>query len=141
MTQISSEKLVPLEEGNSNSNDSNRIPAKAKRRSFSQSYKLEILRRLEECKGKRGAVGDLLRREGLYSAQVASWKKDLNDSLTGIVKKRGPKKDGSSEARQKIARLERENARLNRRLAEAEAVIDIQKKLSDLLGLKLPDQP
>ena len=82
-----------------------------------------------------------MRREGLYSAQVASWKKDLNDSLTGIVKKRGPKKDGSSEARQKIARLERENARLNRRLAEAEAVIDIQKKLSELLGLKLPDQP
>ena len=141
MTQISSEKLVPLEEENSNSNDSNRIPAKAKRRSFSQSYKLEILRRLEECKGKRGAVGDLLRREGLYSAQVASWKKDLKDGLTGLVKKRGPKTNGSSEARQKIARLERENARLNRRLAEAEAVIDIQKKLSELLGLKLPDQP
>lgn len=140
MTEISSKKLVSLEKTKFSSNDSNQIPMRKRRRVFSRSYKLEILKKLVECRGKRGAVGELLRKEGLYSAQIAKWKAEAADGLEGVVKKRGPKVDPAAEKNQKILRLEKENARLRKRLAEADAVIDIQKKLSELMGLKLPTQ-
>lgn len=138
MDKKSAEKLELLRDSKSSGNDSNLIQEKTKRRNFSQAYKLKILERIEECKGKRGAIGELLRREGLYSAQVAKWKSDLTDGLAGIVKKRGPKPDPAAREKNKIAQLEKEKARLEKRLAEAEAVIEFQKKLSDLMGIKLP---
>ncbi len=137
MEKKSTEKLVPLSDSESSCNDSTLIQEKAKRRNFSQSYKLKILERIKECKGQRGAVGELLRREGLYSAQITKWKSDLSEGKT-IVKKRGPKPDPAAKEKNKIAQLEKEKAKLEKRLAEAQAVIEFQKKLSDLMGIKLP---
>ena len=137
MEKNSTEKLVSLSELKSSCNNSTLIQEKTKRRRFSQSYKLNILERIKECKEHHGAVGELLRREGLYSAQVAKWKTDFAEGKP-MVKKRGPKPDPTAKEKSKVAKLEKEKAMLEKRLAEAEAVIEFQKKLSELMGIKLP---
>jgi len=85
-------------------------------------------------------VGALLRREGLYSSQLAAWRRQRDEIAKAGLKarKRGPK---AKAADPRIKQLERENVRLKRRLEEAETIIDFQKKLSKLLGipLKSPD--
>jgi transposase len=115
------------------------VAERAKRRRFTAEYKLRILRKADACKGD-GDVGALLRREGLYSSQLAAWRRQ-RDELTKAgmkARKRGPK---SKDVDPQIKRLERENARLKQRLEQAETIIDFQKKLSKLLGvpLKSPD--
>ena len=86
-------------------------------------------------------MGALLRREGLYSSHLASWRTSLDkidlEALT--PKKRGPKPKQVDERDRKIADQERQIARLTKRLERAEIVIDVQKKLSVLLGIPLPD--
>lgn len=120
---------------------SNKISKKPGRRRFTPEYKIEILRQLQECRGSRGAVGELLRREGLYSSQVAGWRQELEGSLTGaFTKKRGPKPDPSAAAKKQIADLEQKIARLEKQLGQAHSVIDIQKKLSTILGVPLPEK-
>jgi transposase-like protein len=115
------------------------VTERAKRRRFTAEYKLRILRKADACKGD-GDVGALLRREGLYSSQLAVWRRQRDEIAKAGLKarKRGPK---PVAANARVKRLERENARLKRRLEEAETVIDFQKKLSKLLGipLKSPD--
>jgi len=115
------------------------VTERAKRRRFTTEFKLRILREADACKGD-GDVGALLRREGLYSSQLAAWRRQRDDVAKAGMKarKRGPKPTGADP---QVKRLERENARLKRRLEEAETIIDFQKKLSKLLGisLKTPD--
>ncbi len=114
---------------------------KPKRRVFDPEYKLAILERLEECRGKRGAVGELLRKEGLYAAQVAKWKEEAEEALSGALsKKRGPKPDLEAKAEKRIAQLERENAALQEKLRQAEVIIEVQKKISEILGIKQPPE-
>ena len=116
------------------------VDDKPKRRVFEPQYKLEILERLEECRGKRGAVGELLRKEGLYAAQVAKWREETEEALTGALsKKRGPKPNLEAKAEKKVAQLEREVSRVNERLRQAEVVIEVQKQISEILGIKQPD--
>ena len=111
------------------------VSEKAKRRRFTAAYKAKILREAERCKSP-GQVGALLRREGLYSSLLSEWRRQRDQvakaSLKGI--RRGPK---PRVVDPRIHQLERENARLERRLAQAEAIIDIQKKVSALLGIPL----
>lgn len=117
------------------------VADKPKRRVFDPEYKLAILERLEECRGKRGAVGELLRKEGLYAAQVAKWKEEAEEALTGAVsKKRGPKPNLEAKAEKRIAQLERENAALQEKLRQAEVIIEVQKKISEILGIKQPPE-
>ena len=116
------------------------VDDKPKRRVFEPQYKLEILKRLEECRGKRGGVGELLRKEGLYAAQVAKWREETEEALAGASsRKHVPKAHSEAKAEKKFAQLERELSRVNERLRQAEVVIEVQKKISEILGIKQPD--
>ncbi len=110
------------------------VSDKATRRTYSAKYKLKVLREADRCR-KPGEIGALLRREGLYSSLLSTWRQQRDGGLTG--KKRG--RDGA--AREKLAaevkRLRRENRRLEGKLRKAEVVLDIQKKASELLGIPL----
>lgn len=111
------------------------VSEKAKRRRFTAEYKAKILREAERCKSP-GQVGALLRREGLYSSLLSEWRRQRDQVAKAALKgiRRGPKPRAVDP---RIHQLERENARLERRLAQAEAIIDIQKKVSALLGIPL----
>ena len=111
---------------------------RAKRRRFSAEYKLRILEEVDGCT-QRGQIGALLRREGLYSSHLSTWRQQrLLGQLEGLSpKKRGRKPQ--DPAVEEAARLRRENERLRARLEQAEMIIDVQKKLSKLLGLT-PDE-
>ncbi|HYX33992.1 MAG TPA: hypothetical protein VE954_12825 [Oligoflexus sp.] len=100
-----------------------------------------MVQRLEECRGKRGTVGELLRKEGLYAAQVAKWKEEAEEALAGsLSKKRGPKLNLEAKAERRIAQLERELAIANERIRQEEVVIEVQKKISEILGIKQPPE-
>jgi transposase len=110
------------------------------RRRFSPEYKLRILREVEGCSGP-GEIGALLRREGLYSSLLSTWRKQRDQgALESLqVRKRGPKVDEAKRERREIERLERENQRLRLRLEQARKIIELQKKVSDLLGIEQPE--
>ncbi len=109
------------------SNPKTEIHPKPIRRRFTMEYKYEIVRKAEQC--EYGELGALLRREGLYHSQLASWRK-AQEQGTLRNKKRGPK--ANPDARQ-VKRLQRENERLQHKLDQAEAIIDAQKKLAMLV--------
>jgi len=115
------------------------VTERAKRRRFTAEYKLRIVRKADACKGD-GDVGALLRREGLYSSQLAAWRRQRDEIAKAgfTARKRGPK---AKAVDPRVNQLERENVRLKRCLEEAETIIDFQKKLSKLLEipLKSPD--
>ena len=104
------------------------------RRRFDAAYKLRILR---EAEASPGQVGALLRREGLYSSHLATWRKQREDGELAALspRKRGRKGNPSSPLDGKIVSLERENRRLKKRLARAETIIEVQKKIAELLCL------
>ena len=106
------------------------VVAKAKPRSFSVAYKLRILEEADGC-DERGQIGALLRREGLYSSHLTTWRRQREaGKLAGSSPKRGRKKD---ERAAEIAALRRENERLQGQLAQAELIIAAQKKLAQAL--------
>ena len=111
------------------------VSEKAKRRRFSAEYKLRIVREADACKGD-GDVAALLRREGLYSSHLSSWRRQRDEiAKAGLTsRKRGRKAKAEAP---RIKELERENARLQRRLARVETMLEIQKKASELLGIPL----
>ncbi len=111
----------------------------ARRRKFSGSEKRRLLAEAERCK-EAGTLGAFLRRERIYSSMIASWRKQVGmaDQAALAPKRRGRKPDAS--ARQ-IQQLERDNARLRRKLGRAELIIDAQKKLCVALGLPTADEP
>ena len=109
---------------------------KAARRKFSAEYKQRILAEADECSGPKGLPGEmgaLLRREGLYSSHLDKWRKQQErGALEGLRgQKRGRKPDPQAA---EIARLRRENEQLRSRLERTEHIIDVQKKLAQLLG-------
>ena len=106
------------------------------RRRFTAKYKLQVLQQADACTAQ-GEIGALLRREGLYSSHLSSWRR-LRESgaLAGLTpRKRGRKADPDKQQIRRMAELERENQRLRERLAQAETIIDVQKKVSSLLGI------
>ena len=111
------------------------VPAKAARRRFAAEYKLRILQEVDACR-EPGEIGALLRREGLYSSHLCAWRRQRDEGLLhGLSpKRRGPKAAARNPLSRKLAELERENERLRQRLEQAEAIIEVQKKVSDLLG-------
>jgi len=116
------------------------VVATAKRRRFSAEYKRRILQEAEKARSA-GEIGALLRREGLYSSHLTTWRAARErGELVGLAeRRRGPKPKPRDERDQRIAELERELARARRNLERAEAVIEVQKKLSILLGVELPE--
>jgi transposase-like protein len=89
----------------------------------------------EQC-SQAGELGALLRREGLYSSTVRQWRRQLQESSLSPSKKSTQKESPSKE----IARLKRENDRLSERLRQAELIIDVQKKVSELIQTKSPEK-
>jgi len=113
------------------------VVVKAKRRQYTAEYKLRILREIAASKGS-GEVGALLRREGLYSSLISKWRQQRErGSLEGLSpQKRGPKTDPRAS---ELARLQRENERLRERLKQAELIIDVQKKVAQMLGVPIEE--
>lgn len=118
------------------------VPEKPTRRRFTAEYKLRILKEAEAC-SKPGELGALLRREGLYSSHLIVWRRQRE---AGAVANLEPRKRGRKAAKLRDGlaieneRLRRENAQLQHRLHQAEVIIDVQKKLSKVLGIKLPTE-
>ena len=108
----------------------------ARRRQFSKAEKLRIINAAKRCT-ERGAIGALLRREGIYASTLNTWRRqhaaDGDHALAAA--QRGPKPNLARAEEKRIELLTRENARLVRRLARAETIISAQKKLCNLLGL------
>jgi len=109
------------------------------RRRFTADYKHRILTEVDAA-ADTGTVGRILRREGLYSSHLTSWRKKREQSQRTALepKKRGPKPTPKNPLQAENAKLARENARLNKKLRRAELIIDLQKKVSQILGITLP---
>ena len=112
------------------------VPLKPVRRRFTKAYKLDILSQVDACSGV-GQIGALLRREGLYSSYLGNWRLQRSQGFldNSTTKKRTAKTTKHQTAR--VSQLERENARLKDRLRQAELIMDIQKKASEILGIPL----
>jgi transposase len=111
------------------------VQPRATRRTFSVEYKRRILAEVDAC--PRGQVGALLRREGLYYSHLTKWRGE-REAGTLAERARGPK---ANPDRAQVDRLARENAALKRKLAQAEAIIEAQKKLARLLDSQENEQP
>jgi len=114
------------------------VPEKATRRRFSVEYKLKILRQAESCR-ETGDIGALLRREGLYSSHLTTWRRQKEAGiLSGLEpKRRGRKANPNHPLQMENEQLRKEKTRLQKRLKKAELIIDIQKKISQMLGIPL----
>jgi transposase len=116
------------------------VVAKAKRRIFTAEYKLRILQEAEAAAGKRGGIGTLLRREGLYSSLLATWRRERSNGILEALtpQKRGPKSKRHPLEEENL-KLQRQNARLTEELRKAHIIIDVQKKVAALLGRPIPE--
>jgi len=114
------------------------VPEKARRRQFSATYKLRVLKEADAC-DQPGQVGELLRREGLYSSHLASWRRQREEgSLRSLSPRtRGRRPRVTNPLAKRVTDLERENVGLRKRLRQAELIIDVQKKVSQILGVTL----
>jgi hypothetical protein len=123
MTSIS-DQLKPIDGSEVSAVDTQVKIGSSHKRKFSGQYKLKILNEFDTCSTveERGA---LLRREGLYSSSIPSWRRQLG--LNGEEKK------GADKTR-RLDHLLSENGQLKKKLAQAQAIIDLQKKVSELLG-------
>jgi transposase len=117
-------------------------PTTPTKREYTREFKQRVLRELAAlaASGERGAQGAFLRREGLHWATVHRWQKQAENAELAVLepKKRG-RRSRRDPAAEEAARLSRENERLREKLRQAEIVIDVQKKLSALLGVELPE--
>ena len=111
------------------------VPAKVQRRQFTAAYRLRILKEADACK-KHGALGALLRREGLYSSHLVNWRRqrEQGELVAGRARQRGPT---AKPIDPRVKQLEVENRRLQRKLARAETIITLQKKVAEILGIPL----
>jgi transposase-like protein len=117
------------------------VPAKARRRQFSPEYKRRILREAAAASAP-GEIGALLRREGLYGSHLITWRGQRErGELAGLsAQRRGRKAKAVNPLAKRVAELERDKRRLERRLEQAELLLDIQKKASRLLEIPLRSQ-
>lgn len=115
------------------------VVAKPTRRRFPAEYKRRILREADACT-EPGAIGALLRREGLYASNLTTWRAQRErGELAGLTpKKRGPAPKPKNPLAAKVAALEREVTRYKVRAERAEALVDLQKKVAELLGSARP---
>src|SRR6516165_9636927 len=115
------------------------VVAKAKRRTFTAEYKQRILQEADSAAATPGGVGALLRREGLYSSHLVSWRRERSQ---GIQEALAPRKRGRKSQRNPLEeenqKLRRQNARLTEDLRKANLIIEVQKKVAALLGNPIP---
>lgn len=118
------------------------VAEKARRRQFTVEFKRRIVKEADACRAA-GEVGALLRREGLYSSHLTTWRaaRDRGELAPGATtKKRGPQATAPDPRDKRIADLERQNEKLAKRAERAEAIAEIQKKVGALLGWPLPPE-
>jgi transposase-like protein len=113
------------------------VPAHTKRKQHSKAFKLRILKEVDAA--NPGDIGAVLRREGLYSSHLTIWRRQRAEGKLNplSINKRGPVPKMDEPTRRKVSSLEKENSRLSRRLKRAEQIIDVQKKISELLGIPM----
>ena len=118
------------------------VVAVARRRQFSSSDKRRILAVADNCT-QPGEIGALLRREGIYSSHLSTWRKQraVAERTALEPQKRGRKIDPALAEARRVETLTRENERLRRQLAQAELIIDVQKKVATLLGMSMAHSP
>ena len=117
------------------------VVAKATRRRFTVEYKRKIVREADACKTP-GSVGALLRREGLYSSHLTTWRAARErGELAGTPKKRGPVRRVADPRDKRITELGRENTHWRKRAERAEALVELQKQIAALLGTPLTGEP
>jgi transposase len=118
------------------------VTSKAKRRRFTAEYKRKVLQEAEACT-ESGQVGALLRREGLYSSHLTTWRQARErGELQGLApKKRGPPAQETNPLAKELAAERREVARLKAENAKLQIICEVQKKVSLLLGVTLPTIP
>jgi len=114
------------------------VAEKPVRRRFAAEYKRKILAEADAC-SEPGALGELLRREGLYSSHLTTWRRQSDEgALAGLTpKRRGRKAKPKNPLADEVTRLHRENDRLKEQLRQAELIIDVQKKVSEMLNIPL----
>jgi transposase len=110
------------------------VRAVAKRRQFNAAYKLSVLEEADRCTSP-GAIGALLRREGLYSSHLSVWRRERESGALAALGRRRGRKGKLTPEQRRIAELEARSARLKRELEQARTIIEVQKKLCTLLGL------
>ena len=117
------------------------VLAKPVRRRFTVEYKRRIVKEADSCKGS-GEIGELLRREGLYSSHLSAWRaaRDRGELAGSASRRRGPAPKAVDPRDKRIVELERANRKLAKRAERAEALVEVQKKVSELLGIQL-DRP
>jgi len=137
MSDVEPQQTPSAVDGKAHAPDPEVVP-RAERRQYTAEYKLRILEEVEKCTVP-GQIGALLRREGLYSSHLSKWRRQRAAGQLQALSphKRGPK--AQEVGVEEFARLQRENERLRARLERAEMIIDVQKKLSRLLGLPMED--
>lgn len=115
------------------------VSAVPQRRRFTAEYKAGIVQEADACR-EEGAIGALLRREGLYSSHLVKWRRQYRSAaLTALKDDKRGRKQTKNPLEDEVSRLQRENIRLVRRLEQAETIIEIQKKISSMWGLPLMD--
>jgi transposase len=114
------------------------VSGKAGRRHFTAQYKLRILTLADAC-SEPGCLGKLLRREGLYASNLTFWRNQRDRGvLSGLApRKRGRKESLRDPIQVENDKLRKENERLTNRLRQAEIIIDVQKKISEILGIPI----
>ena len=112
------------------------VREKKPRRRFTAKYKLDILEKVDACT-EPGQMGALLRREGLYSSNLTTWRRQREQGILEAMspKKRGRKRVARNPLAQEVARLQRENEQLKSKLKKAQTIIEVQKKVSEVLGI------
>ena len=115
------------------------VRPKRARRTYTADFKRRFLAEVDRCK-QPGEIGALLRREGLYSSHLVQWRRARDrGELAGETKRRGPKPKIKDERDDRIVELERAMVKLERRAKRAEALVDLQKKVAELLGYPLAE--
>ncbi len=116
------------------------VTPKAKRRIFTAAYKKKILAEMDAAAGS-GSIGELLRREGIYSSTLTRWRRERDNAVdSAFSQKRGPEPKHNPLTAEN-EKLRRQNHRLQEELRKAEIIIDVQKKVAMLLGRPLASIP
>ncbi len=112
------------------------VPEVVKRRKHTAAYKLRILKEADVCT-EQGQIGALLRREGLYHSNLTTWRRQRDEgTLQSLSRKRGRKRKPSNPLAKKVTQLESEIKQLRAKLSQAEMIIEVQKKISEILGIQ-----
>jgi transposase len=126
----------PLQVGSSRVPDPE-VNARPTPRKYTKEYKARILREVEQL--RHGEVGPFLRQEGLYTSHITDWRKQRDQALEKWLapQRPGPKPEPANALADELAKVKRENALLERKLKRAETIIEVQKKISEILSIPL----